>query len=277
MLTWHIRIAVAAVLILMASPCSADPIVKRASFENEHGVHEIRMRISRVTTDVYGPDSVRCDYSVFRNAKFLHPECLGGGTVIGGDRPAPEDIVIHQVGTSGWMFGVGGICGNTFSFAWTIVIPGKRNYAVSTFLSKQAPVLRVTPKRIEIWSYYQEWGRGGTAVSFFVPELRHVPLNTPDPGIERAQLPKNLSNWPRLEYWSGIGVFVAGIAQLNPEIMESVLERDDTDFELFRYHGLPTTNPELRTLIEQVRQAKKLKERHGQFWLNWTPREFLHG
>ena len=154
---------VGAFLVCLASRLSADAIIKKASFTKGDALFEIRMTIRQVTTGVYGPGSVKCSYSVFRNGEFLHPESLSGGTVIGCRYVAPEEVDIERFASLGWMFGVGGHCGATASsYTWTIVVPRAKTYVLKTFNSSFRPVIRTKDDRIEIWSTYQDWGGQGT-------------------------------------------------------------------------------------------------------------------
>ena len=168
--------------------------------------------------------------------------------------------------------GVGGTCGNTFSFAWTIIVPHEKSYVVKTFESKSCPVVRRKKDSIEIWSTYQEWAGQGTAFSFFVPELRYYPLESRYPAIYRGELPAALETWPKLQYVSNFCIFVAGISQLNPEIMEAALNRfEEDEFARFDYYKLPTDQAALGSLVEKIRQVREVKEQTRVFHLDWTP------
>ena len=94
----------------------------------------------------------------------------------------PQEVDFRVVGISGkaegWLIGVGGICGNTFSYKYALVVPGKKGdqweYHSVHFFSKEKPkVIRVN-EDTRVLSTYQEWGCTGTALSFFVPEVRKI-------------------------------------------------------------------------------------------------------
>ena len=68
-----------------------------------------------------------------------------------------------------------GICGNTVSNRVVLVIPvknmwgGKSVYVSETIIAKEVP--KIVPKKngADVWFYEQNWGKGGTASSLFVP------------------------------------------------------------------------------------------------------------
>lgn len=94
-----------------------------------------------------------------------------------------------------------------------------------------------------------------------MPQLQHFPLDSRHPSFRRSDLPAALDTWPQLKYMSDFGIFVAGLAQLNPAIMRAALRRDA---EAVRggaeLHELPTEAGALEALIEKVEIARKLRE-----------------
>lgn len=140
------------------------------------------------------------------------------------------------------------------------------------FIAKSNPIVRKSGDGLEIWSYYQEWGGRGTALSFYVPELRKLYDDSGEVRIVKSALPSELSDWPVLDDVGSIGIFVAGISQLNPDIMEAILPHlSESDLEHFELQDLPTSESDLRALIGKVREARKLHEVFSTFKLNWTP------
>ena len=268
------------VLCLVAAAGRTEKAVTRTSgFTTRHGVFELRVKMAEATTGYYGGSSTGCDSSVYRNGTFVHPAQLEGGTTIGDGYVPPSSVRIGTISdggeTVGWMVGVGGICGNTFSWKWTLIRPAKDfgdwQYEVCTFLAKDEPTVRRRGDVLEIWTQYQEWGLTGTAGSFFVPELRTIPLDMDeDWGIREANLPTDTNDWAELAHSSPVGSFVAGASQLNPGLMEAVArECREEDMEHFGMHGLPTTHEGLRAMAAEVRRTRALRERLNQFELHW--------
>ncbi len=267
---------------LLGAGAGDDALRRTGAFTTPAGEFELRLKIKQVETGRYGYPSTRCDYGVYRNGSFLHPRSLEGGTLIGCRFIGPDDVRIEPVGAGpdavGWMLGVGGICGNTFSWKWTLIRPVKRlsewEYEVETFLSAEVPVVRRRPEHFEVWSQYQEWGRTGTAASFYVPELRTVSRDVDESyAIRRAQLPADLDAWPELEYPSMIGFFVAGATQLNPELMVAAARRRAEDEPRhWAAQELSTDRREIAALIAKVHRAKELKEELRGFTLHWDER-----
>ena len=274
------RHAVLVLCLVAVAGSSRDTVTRTSRFTTEDGVFELRLKMREATTGYYWGRSTRCDYSVYRNGEFLHPAQLEGGTTIGDGDVPPGRVRVETISdgtdTVGWMIGVGGICGNTFSWKWTLVRPTKDwmgcGYEVCSFLAKDEPIVRRRDGVLEVWTQYQEWGLTGTAGSFFVPELRTVPLRMDERhGIRKVSLPADTDDWAELEYPSPLGSFVAGASQLNPDLMEAVVAECTADYmEHFAMHELPTTREGLLAMAQDVRRTKALRQRLSQFELHWV-------
>jgi len=266
--------------VALAAEMGPGPVTRSSTFITKDGAFELRVKIAQVDTGRYGYPSTRCDYSVYRNGSFLQPSTLDGGTTIGCEYIGPDEVRVEPIGrgaeTVGWMLGVGGICGNTFSWKWTVIRPfhdfRRWEYETDTFLAKEEPVVRPQADRFELWTQYQEWDHMGTAASFFVPELRTVSREAEeDNGIRRAALPADLNAWPELAYPSMLGIFLAGASQLNPAVMLAAARGcTDEDREFFAIHGLPTERKEIAALTARVHEARDLKDSFSSCELHWN-------
>jgi hypothetical protein len=239
--------------------------------------YHLRATLRWTTSSRFGPDTVVMHFSVYRNDTVLLPLKLDGGILLGGtsgrNRPIESEVNIQVLEGVGWQVKLGAIRGSTFSDYYTFILPSgpaSMDYLQSTFIAKYAPTIRRKGDTIEIWSCYQEWGGGGTAFSFFVPELRIISRENGRVRLNQQPLPSDSSLWPELEYVGPFGKFVAGLSQLNPELMDSVnrdFNSDDT--ELLRYHELPLTPEGRQQLIETVRRAATLRKQYDRFELHW--------
>lgn len=256
------------------------PVTKVSRIVNQWGTFELRLQARLEGGDDGFPPSTHCEYAVFLDGKRLGPPCQGGEALVGCHYVPPEEVRLAKVGDAedgaGWLLGVGGICGNTFSWRWRLIRPrrtlGVWEYETATFLAKEPPVVRRTGDAFEAWSLYQEWGKTGTATSFFVPQ-RRVVIRDPEQGrgIRLAPLPAEPGDWPDLEWRTPVGDFVAGVAQLNPELMEIAAEGfGEEDWAVLKAQGLPTDPAGIAELVGQVRAAQRLGEKAGHFRLDWS-------
>ncbi len=251
----------------------------KSTYENRFGEFTIQIEAKTVTTGVFGYPSTKVLYSVYRDGDFLHPNSLDGGCVIGGDMITPTEVILVSLGKEGtevgWVIGLDGISGNTFSYMMTLVVPTfdslNWKYHSVTFLAKEELLLVPEEDGLEVWSQYQEWGGGGTAVSFFVPQLRRIRID--ERGAAQVfldRLPPDYKKWPPLEYSSFLGLYLAGVSNLNPELMESSLDLfEPDDAPICRIHGLPEDKKGLKRLIDGVRQSRTLLSRFRNFELEW--------
>ena len=118
-------------------------------------------------------------YRVYQNDEFMHPSNWGGGSFAGCRYPFTEfsdNYFISRIETDlktiGWVITTGGICGNTKSLVSVLIIPSgsyRNVYSEYKILSKDSPTFFDNNGNIEVIYNYQEWGRGGTSTSIFVP------------------------------------------------------------------------------------------------------------
>tara|TARA_B100001142_G_scaffold5774_1_gene5854 strand:- start:1067 stop:1915 length:849 start_codon:yes stop_codon:yes gene_type:complete len=122
-------------------------------------------------------------YSIYKDGNFMHPDNIDGGDLVGCRYPFTEFESNYSVSrikdnsdTFGWLISTGGICGNTFSYGNVLLVPNPDQIYQSTydeyyFTSKRIPTfIDNDDYKIDVIYNYQEWGRGGTAWSIYVPE-----------------------------------------------------------------------------------------------------------
>ena len=122
-------------------------------------------------------------YSIYKNGNFMHPGNINGGDLVGCRYPFTELESNYSVSrikdnsdTFGWLISTGGICGNTFSYGNVLLVPNPDQIYQSTydeyyFTSKRIPTfIDNDDYKIDVIYNYQEWDRGGTAWSIYVPE-----------------------------------------------------------------------------------------------------------
>ena len=122
-------------------------------------------------------------YSIYKDGNFMHPDNIDGGDLVGCRYPYTEfesNYLVSRIkdssDTFGWLISTGGICGNTFSYKNVLLVPDPNQryqgmYAEYYFISKRIPTfIDNNDYKIDVIYNYQEWGRGGTAWSIFIPE-----------------------------------------------------------------------------------------------------------
>lgn len=151
---------------------------------------EGRSRWQRVLPRVQGWQrdlgQVQIDYSVYRNGKFAHAQSYTsgpvGGVLVGcsfttSPVSLPKMPIIPLMDSNqqlGWLVEVGGICGNTSSFKYHLILAPTQprykgaplTYSFRQFVAKYHPIVRRVMDKTEIWFVYQEWGNGGTSSMF---------------------------------------------------------------------------------------------------------------
>ena len=138
--------------------------------------------------------------------------------------------------------------------------PYQDGYFWTEFVAKYKPVVR-GGDLIEVWYVSQEWGTGGTASSFFVPRRLTIGKQNGswEEGSRYEKLSADFSSWPKFEYVSVFpSHFVAGLVDLNPEVMKAAADQfyDDKATENYKYAGLPATRKEATAVVEAIRVAK---------------------
>jgi hypothetical protein len=111
-----------------------------------------------------------------------------------------------------------------------------------------------------VWYLYQEWGRAGTAGSFFVPKV--FELKAYEKGVysafNRTALPPDVKTWPIFEGLSyGVPSFVAaGIQSLDANPIRAAIPMlEETSVEHLKYVGLPFTKEGLNNLATAIETA----------------------
>ena len=208
-------------------------------------------------------------YSVYADEMFLHPEGAGGRLISCG-KNLPQ---VHNLGSGdqqlGWMIVGYGICGNTMSYRVELIVPypfpNTDRYLFKNFISKSVPHFHYDEKKPEIWFYLQNWGRGNTLESFFVPRKLVIDHRNWGTYIKKGNLFQNLKWFEQQKDEKGLkpnflGLFTAGIEDLNPLLMLYALENhfEREDIEWYRVHYPNCTRESLLNLIEKVTQTRKL-------------------
>ena len=136
---------------------------------------EIKASLSWVTSNQYKHSTILIQYSVFKDGKFVHPETVSGGTIVGRAsgrwKNIAEEVSVELIEEIGWIVNVGAIRGNTSSDYYTIICPtptysGEWIYKHCTFIAKEKPIIREVDDRLEIWSFYQDWEEQAQLVVF---------------------------------------------------------------------------------------------------------------
>jgi hypothetical protein len=145
-------------------------------------------------------------------------------------------------------------------------------------MAKEWPVIKnLENGDVHLWSSYQEWNGGGTAGSFFVPELRMIsPNNYGEIRVHCPRLPTDIRQWPSdLPYRDFMGDFYAGLNRLDSGIMRSALEvYQNFHPDTLRDHGFPETRQGLIRLANEIATVElridKLEVSLSELWLNWA-------
>ena len=246
------------------------PILVNAN-QNQHifktgsNIFELKYKVKGVTTSSGAQDLVL--YSIYRNGKFVHAEKEDGGRFFSCRYKKPEIFPVKTIKKQiGWMLVGGGICGNTSSFKVELIIPVESystTYYTKTLVSKESPLIQPTQNGFSIWYYEQNWGRGGTATSFYVPSKVVVDLNDDFFSFKKGDILKDVQVLEKSESpkWlrSFLGFFVAGIRDVNPELMEYALSnlysREQKDWIATHFD-----NADKKYLQEIVHKVKVTKE-----------------
>ncbi|SKB81583.1 hypothetical protein [Maribacter arcticus] len=174
----------------------------------------------------------------------------------------------------GWRIdGLGSVCGNTYSSKTYLVLPQKHSTCfLYSLASKGEPLIEVrSANSIEILSYYQEWGRTGTASSFFVPmkTILKIDSNFSKPvEIEKGDLLieiEKLDNEICESYLKGsyLGLFTAALNDRNAELLEYAFINffDENDASWYNSQGIVYTPNEISDLKRVLVNNQKLPDR----------------
>ena len=182
----------------------------------------------------------------------------------------PVNTLNKQIG---WVLLGGGVCGNTFSYKAEIIIPVESystTYYSYTLISKALPLIESLDNEISIWYFEQNWGHGGTATSFFVPSKVTVSLNDDFFHFKKGNILNGIEFIEKLKsnewFKSFLGFYIAGIRDVNPELMQYALDNYYTEEQKDRIsvHLQHGDKKYLKQLIDKVRTTQELlKETNG--------------
>lgn len=174
----------------------------------------------------------------------------------------PKDLILPAMLENqqvGWWIKGQSICGNTTSLrAHLVYVANPDNQPVRlTVDSKLMPILRKRNGNIEVWSAYQEWGAGGTAGSFFVPEKRTLKnwgaFQLESIGIDDKTYP----DFPDLDIKYFPSLYVSGIHAKDPDLMKFAVDKyfqaDEQTKELYGWIGMPVSKAEAMKEVEAMR------------------------
>ncbi len=209
-------------------------------------------------------------YSVYKNGTFLHGRGRDSGRFFSCPVDNPVDLKsIHSEERQiGWMLIGGGICGNTYSHNIELIIPSSSEhspgYESHTFLAKTIPNLIPTANGAAVCFFEQNWGRGGTAASFFVPNKLLIEKHS----IRKGNVFDNLHHFelkpgqPGSGTNSFLGLFVAGIEAVDPELMRYAIDQhyDEEDQDWYDIHFNDGSLEGVKALVTKVEIMRSLCE-----------------
>lgn len=217
-------------------------------------------------------------YSVYENGKFSYADENDGDHLYSCDAEREEPtvaIIKTNKRPIGWMIQANGICGNTFSYLEGLVIPYNTGfsyeYLSKHFISKVDPILEPSDGNLTILFFQQNWGKGGTASSIFVP---HV-LIINGAAIKNGDVLSKLDLFPNAESYLSptfLGLYVAGLEDLNPDLMSYALKNlyNEKDKDWYTEYGLPSDKAELEKLVNKIGEIKRTYDYINPF-VDWGP------
>ncbi|NVK38655.1 MAG: hypothetical protein HWE18_12080 [Gammaproteobacteria bacterium] len=264
------------ILLLLLLPYFAEAQENSLSFKSGKDTFEFKYKIKEVTTSGGLRDLVL--YSVYKNGKFIHSEKEDGGRLFSCKYKQPEVKPIKTLKNQiGWMLFGGGVCGNTSSYVAEVIIPVESystTYYSYTLISKEIPLIDSSDNEISIWYFEQNWGNGGTATSFFVPSKVTVNLNDDFFAFKKGNILSGIEFIEKIKSneWlkSFLGFYIAGIRDVNPELMQYALDNYYTEGqkEWISVHLKSGGKQYLKQLIDKVRITQELlKETSGVVFL----------
>lgn len=223
---------------------------------------------TREITQYYGEGKLVM-YSVYVDGKFLH-SIGSGGRLRSCGRNLPK---VYNLGSNeqqiGWMIVGYGVCGNTVSYNIELIVPNPfpdtNRYVNKNFISKSIPHFLHQEKKPEVWFYLQNWGRGNTSECFFVPRKFVIDRTNWGVGIKKGNLFRNI-DWfeeqidDRGLELNFLGLYTAGIEDLNPLIMLYALENyfEDEEIEWYKIHYPNCSRESFLELVNEVTNARRL-------------------
>lgn len=209
-------------------------------------------------------------YSVYENKKFIHSNSYGGRFFSCRQAKPKIEAINSEKGQVGWMIIGYGICGNTVSHRVELVVPvksmwgGKSLYMSKTIIAKETP--KIVPKKsgADVWFYEQNWGNGGTASSIFVPRKLVIRKDNYSSIIKKGNVFQEIevlesqesNEWLQPNF---ISLFVAGIEDANPKLMNYALE-NYYKIEDKQWYEVYVQNGDKEALIRLIEKVKGLRE-----------------
>ena len=210
-------------------------------------------------------------YSVYSEGQFLHPEGEGGRMQSCGKNKPTVISLTSDKKQFGWMVLGWGICGNTMSRKVELILPSplSKSYFHKTLTSKTTPSLNhLHDNRFEVWYFQQNWGNGNTSESFFVPRKLVIDQSFWGTNYYSGNIFKNIAWFEKDENDLGLkpgflGLFTAGIQDLNPLLMQYALDNHfiESNKDWYAVHYKNPSRESLRVLINQVTQTRDLYEK----------------
>ena len=282
-----IRKIILLIFFISGAVAQIKPVTTESIFQFDGNEYKIKVKV-RDAANSSGHGQI-ISYSVYLNNKFIHPADWDGGSVTGCRYPFTELQDNFTVSTLesdsisiGWIISTGGICGNTKSSKLVFIIPPHKrwgNLIEYELLAKQEPLIRNNNGKIEIWYIYQEWGRGGTSTSIFVPQKIII-----DPSkkykyeiiskgnVLNGILEIDTSEWG---YYKNhfLNLYVAGLNDLNIELMEYSLNNlynsDETDWYNSFFGGDNQISKNYFTnIINDIKNVRGLNEKY-KWYTKW--------
>ena len=283
-----IRKIILLIFFISGAVAQIKPVTTESIFQFDGNEYKIKVKV-RDAANSSGHGQI-ISYSVYLNNKFIHPSEWDGGNITGCRYPYTELKDNFSISTLeadnisiGWIISTGGICGNTKSSKLVFIIPPLKsaygNYLEYELLAKQEPIIRNNNGKIEIWYIYQEWGRGGTSTSIFVPQKIII-----DPSkkykyeiiskgnVLNGILEIDTSEWGYYKNYF-LNLYVAGLNDLNIELMEYSLNNlynsDETDWYNSFFGGDNQISKNYFTnIINDIKNVRGLNEKY-KWYTKW--------
>jgi hypothetical protein len=237
---------------------------EKRTWRQERGgsVWTLATTVTETTWGGHAAEIVR--FSVRRDGMFLHQaDTLDGGRLSGmkwfhGGPTCFEVEELLPEGGPGWLLRLAACTGSASSARTCVVIPrSDGTFGAWIVDSKDGLTQRASREGVELVGTYQEWGNGGTSTSVLVPFRLVV---RPGAALARMPLPSDArACLPMDNRLSFEGVFVAGMRERNPDLMQSALvhlfvEPEQVDDDERPDLGLPQGRAALDNLVRAVRR-----------------------
>lgn len=202
-------------------------------------------------------------YSIYKNGKLINSSKDGGGIFSSCRYKPPSVFPIKSTKSQiGWMLIGGGICGNTSSYNIELIVPKGKQYYSETFISKFIPTIQPLSNGASVWYYQQNWGHGGTASSFLEPKKLTIDLTGDFSLLRKGNLLKDIKQLEKASKQppSFLGLFVAGIRDVNPDLMQYALDNlySLEEKEQISVHLKKADKDYLQSLINKIKTTEEL-------------------